>query len=46
MAVEQNPVRKRLLGRPKLRWEDLVNRNVDDLGGEAYWNDLVMKRDG
>jgi hypothetical protein len=35
MVLEQNPVGKRPLGRPKLRWEDLVKRNVKDLRGGA-----------
>jgi len=33
MTLEQK--RKRPLGRPKLRWEDIVKRNVEDLGGGA-----------
>jgi hypothetical protein len=46
MVLEQNPVGKRPLGRPKLRWEDLVKRNVEDLGSEANWKYLATNRDG
>lgn len=39
---QQNPVVKRLLGRPKLRWEDIVKSDVEDLGR----NVLAMNGDG
>jgi len=45
MVLEQNPVGKRPLGRPKLRWEDLVKRDTEYLGGGANWKDLAMNRD-
>jgi hypothetical protein len=45
MVLEQNPVGKRPLERPKLRWEDLVKRDIEDLGGGANWKDLAMDRD-
>jgi len=45
MVLEQNPVGKRPLGRPKLRWEDLVKRDIEYLGGGANWKDLAMNRD-
>lgn len=35
MVLEQNSVGKRPLGRPKLRWEDLIKRDIEDLGGGA-----------
>lgn len=38
-TLEQNPVGKRPLGRPKLRWENIVKRNVN-------WKKLAMNRDG
>lgn len=34
------------MGRPKLRWEDIVKRDIEDLGGGANWKDLTMNRDG
>lgn len=45
MVLEQNPVEKRPLGRPKLRWEDIVKKDVEDLGGEVNWKNLTMYRD-
>ncbi|VVC32745.1 Hypothetical protein CINCED_3A013132 [Cinara cedri] len=45
MVLEQNPVGKRPLERPKFRWEDLVTRDIEDLGGGANWKDLAMNRD-
>ncbi|KAL4107860.1 hypothetical protein QTP88_018142 [Uroleucon formosanum] len=41
-----NPVGKRPLGKPKLRWEDIVKRDIEDLLGGANWKDLAMNRDG
>lgn len=32
-VLEHNPVGKRTLERSKLRWEDIVNRDVVELGG-------------
>jgi len=32
-VMEQNPRGKRLLGRHKTRWEDLVKKDVQSLGG-------------
>ncbi|XP_016662475.1 uncharacterized protein LOC107884580 [Acyrthosiphon pisum] len=46
MVLEQNPVGKRPLGRPKLRWEDVVKKDVEDLGGGANWKNLAMDRVG
>lgn len=38
-VLEWNPVGKRLLGRPKLRWENIVKRDVEELGGGLNLND-------
>jgi len=35
MVLEQNPVGKTALGRPKLRWENIVKRDIEDLRGGA-----------
>jgi len=32
--LEKNPIRKRQLGRNRLRWEDLIENNSEELGGE------------
>jgi hypothetical protein len=42
IVLEQNPVGKRPLGRPKLRWEDIVKRDIEDLGGGGNWKNLAM----
>jgi len=34
------------LGRPKLRWDDRVKRDVEDLGCRANWKDFAMNIDG
>jgi hypothetical protein len=43
-VLEQNPVRKILSGRPKLRWEGIVKRNVEELG--VNFKDLAINRNG
>jgi len=45
-VLEQNPEGKRPLGRPKLRWKDIVKGDVEELGGGVNWKDLAMNRDG
>lgn len=37
-VLEENPVRKKPLGRPKLKWEDRVKKDVEQLGGGSNWN--------
>lgn len=34
------------MGKPKLRWEDIVKIDVEKLGGGVNWKDLAMNRDG
>jgi hypothetical protein len=46
IVLEQNPVRKWPLRRPKLRWEDIVKKDIENLGGEANWNNFQVNRDG
>lgn len=41
-----NLVDKKPSGRPKLRWEDIVKRDIEKLGGEMNWKELAMNRDG
>jgi hypothetical protein len=45
MELEQNLVGKRPLGRPILKWEDIVKKNVENLGDGANWKNLAMNRD-
>jgi len=40
------PERKRPLGRPKLRWEDNITTDLQEVGCEAKdWNDVAQDRD-
>jgi hypothetical protein len=32
-VIEQNPGGKRLLGRPRMRWEDVIKKDVEQMGG-------------
>jgi hypothetical protein len=43
-VLEQNPRGKRLLGRPKTRWEDIVKKDVQSLEGGTNWNERAMVR--
>jgi hypothetical protein len=45
MVLKQNSVGKRPLGRRKLRWEDIVKRDIKNLGSGENWKDLAMNRD-
>jgi len=36
--LEEEATGKRLLGRPHLRWDDLIWRDVEGLGGGMDWN--------
>jgi len=37
MVTEKNPVGKRPLGIPRLRWEDVVEKNVESLNDWKAW---------
>jgi hypothetical protein len=40
------PEGKRLLGRPRHRWEDIIKMNLRDIGwGDMDWIDLAEDRD-
>ncbi|VVC42274.1 Hypothetical protein CINCED_3A017736 [Cinara cedri] len=36
MVMDENPVGKRPLGRPRLRWEDVMKKYVEALSVEDY----------
>jgi len=36
-VLEQNPVEKRPLGRPKLMWEDTAKRDVKHCRADQIW---------
>lgn len=44
-VLEQNPVGKIPLGRPKPRRKVTVKRDVEELGGGSNWKDLAMDRE-
>jgi len=46
IVLEKDPVGKRPLGRPRMRWEDLVKKDVSTLGGGSDWIEQVSDRNG
>jgi len=44
--IEQNPAGKRPLGRPRMRWEDSIKKDVEHLGGASNWRDQTLDREG
>lgn len=43
---KKNPIGKRPLGRPCLRWEDLIKKDDEELGGRSHWKEKAPDRDG
>lgn len=45
--LEEDPAGKRPLGRPHMRWEDLIKKDVSALDGESdWWNEHQTVMDG
>jgi hypothetical protein len=44
-VIEQNPVGKRPLGRPRMRWEDVIKKDVEQMGGGSNWRNLALDRE-
>jgi hypothetical protein len=44
-VIEEEPMGKRSLGRPRLRWEDCVKRDVGRVDPEANWRELAEDRE-
>ncbi|VVC32210.1 Hypothetical protein CINCED_3A014313 [Cinara cedri] len=44
-TIEENPVGKRPLGRPRLRWEDCVKRDAESIEPEIPWRVAAENRD-
>ena len=40
------PEGKRLLGRPRCRWEDNIKMDLQEVGGGGDWMELAQDRDG
>lgn len=40
-----NPVGKRPLGKQRMRWEDVIKKDVEQLAGDANWRNLVFDRE-
>jgi hypothetical protein len=45
-VIEQNHVGKRPLGRPRMRWKDIIKKDVEQLGGFSDWRNLALDREG
>jgi len=43
--MEQFPIGKRLVGRPRMRWEDIIKEDVRRLGGGSYWRILALDKE-
>lgn len=46
IVLEKNPTGKIPIGRPKMRWEDVVKKNVEELGGRSDWKAWATDREG
>jgi len=46
MIIDENPVGKRPLGRPRLRWEDMIRKNVGALNGGPDWKTRATDGEG
>jgi len=46
MAMDEIPVGKRPLGRPRLRWEDMVRKDMLELNGGTDWKARALDREG
>jgi hypothetical protein len=45
-VIEQNFVGKRPLGRPRMRWKDIIKKDVEQLGDVSNWRNLALDREG
>ncbi|CAI6370121.1 unnamed protein product [Macrosiphum euphorbiae] len=45
VVLKENPKGKRSLGRPRLRWEDLIKKDVESLNGGPDWKTKAADRE-
>jgi len=45
MVMEEKPVEKRSVGRPRLKWEDVVGNDVKSLNGGPNWKARAADRE-
>jgi len=43
-VIKEEPKRKRRLGRPRLRWEDYVEREIKEVDPRAHWREIAEDR--
>jgi len=46
MTMDENSVGKRPLGRPRLRWEDMIKKDVEVLNGRTDWKVRALDMKG
>lgn len=44
--IDQNHVGKRTLGRPRMRWEDVIKKDVKQMGGISNCINLALDGEG
>jgi len=44
-VLEKNPAGRRPIGRPKMIWEDVVKKDVEELGGGKDWKARAADRE-
>ncbi|XP_060846231.1 uncharacterized protein LOC132925892 [Rhopalosiphum padi] len=45
LVIEEEPIGKRPLGRPRLRWEDCVKKDIKSIGPGIRWREVAEDRD-
>lgn len=46
MVLENNPIRKKPLGRPRVRWEDLVKTYIEELDDQIGRREQIIEMAG